>query len=48
MVIQAEMSGPIPAEVPLEGLQRKRQDVDIPHCQYIPAFLTRTPKSHGS
>src|SRR5271169_1411172 len=34
-VIQAEMSGPIPAEVP--GIAKKGQDVHIPHC-YILRF----------
>jgi ketosteroid isomerase-like protein len=34
-VIQAEMSGPIPAEVP--GVAKKGQDVHIPHC-YILRF----------
>src|ERR1700689_3665405 len=33
--IQAEMSGPIPAEVP--GVAKKGQDVHIPHC-YILSF----------
>ena len=35
VVIQAEMSGPIPAEVP--GVAKKGQDVHIPHC-YILRF----------
>ena len=35
VVIQAEMSGPIPAEVP--GVAKKGQDVHIPHC-YIMRF----------
>jgi len=35
VVIQAEMSGPIPAEVP--GIAKKGQDVHIPHC-YILRF----------
>ena len=35
MVIQAEMSGPIPAEV--SGVAKKGQDVHIPHC-YILRF----------
>jgi hypothetical protein len=30
VVIQAEMSGPIPMEVP--GIAKKGQDVHIPHC----------------
>jgi ketosteroid isomerase-like protein len=34
-VIQAEMSGPIPAEVP--AIAKKGQDVHIPHC-YILRF----------
>jgi ketosteroid isomerase-like protein len=37
VVIQAEMSGPIPAEAP--GVAKKGQDVHIPHC-YIPRFDT--------
>jgi len=37
VVIQAEMSGPIPAEVP--GVAKKGQDVHIPHC-YILRFDT--------
>ena len=37
VVIQAEMSGPIPAEVP--GVAKKGQDVHIPHC-YILCFET--------
>jgi ketosteroid isomerase-like protein len=35
VVIQAEMSGPIPAEVP--SIAKKGQDVHIPHC-YILRF----------
>jgi len=35
VVIQAQMSGPIPAEVP--GVAKKGQDVHIPHC-YILRF----------
>ena len=35
VVIQAEMSGPIPTEVP--GIAKKGQDVHIPHC-YILRF----------
>jgi predicted ester cyclase len=35
VVIQAEMSGPIPTEVP--GVAKKGQDVHIPHC-YILRF----------
>jgi ketosteroid isomerase-like protein len=35
VVIQAEMSGPIPAEV--RGIAKKGQDVHIPHC-YILRF----------
>jgi ketosteroid isomerase-like protein len=35
VVIQAEMSGPIPAEVP--NIAKKGQDVHIPHC-YILRF----------
>src|SRR5258708_30920082 len=35
VVIQAEMSGPVPAEVP--GIATKGQDVHIPHC-YILRF----------
>src|SRR5580698_1018647 len=35
VVIQAEMSGPMPAEVP--GVAKKGQDVHIPHC-YILRF----------
>src|SRR6202142_4485969 len=35
VVIQAEMSGPIPAEVP--AIAKKGQDVPIPHC-YILRF----------
>jgi ketosteroid isomerase-like protein len=35
VMIQAEMSGPIPAEVP--GVAKKGQDVHIPHC-YILRF----------
>ena len=35
VVIQAEMSGPIPAEVP--AIAKKGQDVHIPHC-YILRF----------
>src|SRR5438132_7562387 len=35
VVIQAEMSGPIPAEVP--RVARKGQDVEIPHC-YVLSF----------
>jgi steroid delta-isomerase-like uncharacterized protein len=35
VVIQAEMSGPIPAEV--SGIAKKGQDVHIPHC-YILRF----------
>jgi predicted ester cyclase len=35
VVIQAEMSGPMPAEVP--GIAKKGQDVHIPHC-YILRF----------
>ena len=35
VVIQAEMSGPMPAEVP--GVAKKGQDVHIPRC-YISAF----------
>ena len=35
VVIQSEMSGPIPAEVP--GVAKKGQDVHIPHC-YILRF----------
>ena len=35
VVIQAEMSGPIPAEVP--AITKKGQDVHIPHC-YILRF----------
>jgi len=35
VVIQAEMSGPIPAEV--HGIAKKGQDVHIPHC-YILRF----------
>ena len=35
VVIQAEMSGPIPAEVP--GVAKRGQDVHIPHC-YILRF----------
>ena len=35
VAIQAEMSGPIPAEVP--GVAKKGQDVHIPHC-YILRF----------
>ena len=35
VVTQAEMSGPIPAEVP--GVAKKGQDVHIPHC-YILRF----------
>src|SRR5580704_9235881 len=37
VVIQAEMSGSIPAEVP--GVAKKGQDVHIPHC-YILRFDT--------
>jgi len=37
VVIQAEMSGPIPAEV--HGVAKKGQDVHIPHC-YILRFDT--------
>ncbi|MFZ0635025.1 MAG: nuclear transport factor 2 family protein [Candidatus Acidiferrales bacterium] len=37
VVIQAEMSGPIPADVP--GVAKKGQDVHIPHC-YILRFDT--------
>ena len=37
VVIQAEMSGPIPAEV--HGIAKKGQDVHIPHC-YILRFDT--------
>jgi ketosteroid isomerase-like protein len=37
VVIQAEMSGPIPAEVP--GVAKKGQGVHIPHC-YILRFDT--------
>ena len=37
VVIQAEMSGPIPAEVP--AIAKKGQDVHIPHC-YILRFDT--------
>src|SRR5579863_4384498 len=37
VVIPAEMSGPIPAEVP--GVAKKGQDVHIPHC-YILRFDT--------
>src|ERR1700726_5341946 len=37
VVIQAEMSGPIPAEVP--GVAKKGQDVHVPHC-YILRFDT--------
>src|SRR5580658_9944103 len=39
VVIQAEMSGPIPAEVP--GVAKKGQDVHIPHC-YILRFDTNS------
>ena len=35
VVIQAEMSGPIPSEVP--AIAKKGQDVHIPHC-YILRF----------
>jgi hypothetical protein len=35
VVIQAEMSGPVPAEVP--RVAKKSQDVHIPHC-YILRF----------
>jgi hypothetical protein len=35
VVIQAEMSGPLPAEVP--RVAKKGQDVHIPHC-YILRF----------
>jgi len=38
-VIQAEMSGPIPDEVP--GVAKKGQDVYIPHC-YILRFDTNS------
>jgi predicted ester cyclase len=37
VVIQAEMSGPMPVEVP--GIAKKGQDVHIPHC-YILRFDT--------
>src|ERR1700683_5226033 len=39
VVIQAEMSGPIPAEVP--GVAKKGQDVHISHC-YILRFDTHS------
>jgi ketosteroid isomerase-like protein len=38
VVVQAEMSGPIPAEVP--GIAKKGQDVHIPHA-YILRFDTQ-------
>ena len=37
VVVQAEMSGPIPTEV--AGIAKKGQDVHIPHA-YIPRFDT--------
>src|SRR5579863_635936 len=44
VVIQAEMSGPIPAEVP--GVAKKGQNVHIPHC-YILRFDTDSNRDMG-
>ena len=46
VVIQAEMSGPIPAEV--HGIAKKGQDVHILSLPSILRFRHRTPKPHGS
>ena len=46
VVIQAEMSGPIPAEVP--GVAKKGQDVHIPESTATFCVSTRIPRSLGS
>jgi len=43
VVIQAEMSGPIPAEVPGVAKARTYTSLTATFC-----VSTRTPKSHGS